>query len=87
MTTTIDCNAVAIFSARVYDATEVFKLKKEYDKDRKRKPVGKNKRWEYMDEVELQKSKRFVGEAVERLHAGIEPPQEPVKVTGRGLKA
>lgn len=84
---TIDCRAVAIFSARVYDATEVFKLKKDYNKDSKRKPQGKNKRWEYMDEVELQKSKRLVGASVDRLRAGIEPPQEPVKMSGRGLKA
>lgn len=82
-----NCTAVAIFSTKVYDAKEVFKLKREYDKDSKRKPQGKNKRWEYIDELELQKSKKFVDVAVERLRAGIEPPQEPTKVDGRGLKA
>lgn len=79
-------NTMTIFSAKLYDATEVFNLKKDYDKTRKRKPVGKNKQWQYMDEVELMRSKRLLGAAVERLHSGIEPPTPPTRVTGRGLK-
>jgi len=79
-------NDMTIFKAKVYDTTEVFALKKLYDKDRKRKPVGKNRLWQYMDEVELQKSKRLLGAAVERLRAGEAPPPPITQVTGRGLK-
>ena len=61
-------------TAVIIDAKSVFFAKKEYDQEKKRKPHASMKRWQYSDEVHLQKLKRLIGVAVDEIRQKTSSP-------------